>query len=334
VGSFLLELLTLGCINAILVLGFNLQYGYAGLLNFTYITYVAMGAYFTAVTTMGPPDPTKGVETYILQWSLPWPIGLFLGGIAATALGLFIVLITIRRLRMDYFAIVTVSVGLICWNVIQNFVPLFNGSNGIFGVPPITGSLDLSRQQETLAYLALSLFILLVFLWINRQIFHSPFGRVLRAVREDDVVAESFGKRVVAAQISVFVLGCFMGGFGGGLLVLFLGAWSPYAWLPQETFILLSAMIIGGTGNYWGALFGAFVIIDGLDELARLIPDFGHLEWVGAFRAILIGVGLILFLMFKPEGVIPERAVRFYAGLRNPAVPDRDASRANGQSEH
>lgn len=311
---FFLLLLTLGCINAIMVLGFNLQYGYAGLLNFTYITYVAIGAYFTAVTTMGAPDLTKGQQTYILQWSLPWPVGLVIGGLAATLLGLFVVAITIRRLRMDYFAIVTVSVGLICWNVVSNAVPLFNGSNGVFAVPPITGSLDISTDGYTLMMLTVSFVILCACLLIDRQIFHSPFGRVLRAIREDETVAASFGKDVVAAKVVVIAIGCFMGGVGGGLLVLFLGAWNPSAWLPQESFILLAAMIIGGTGSYWGAVFGAFAIIEGLNEVARFVPDFGHLEWGGAFRQIVIGVALIAILMYRPEGLIPERPLAFYRG--------------------
>ena len=320
---YLLDLLTLGCISAIMVLGFNLQYGYAGILNFTYYTFVAVGAYIAAVTTMGPPNPNVGQETYILQWSLPWPVGLVLGGLAAALVGLFVVFVAVRRLRSDYLAIVTVSVGLIIWNVITNDVPLFDGSNGIFGVPPVTGNLPISAEGGNLVMLALSFVVMLICLWLVARIYNSPFGRVLRAIREDVIVAQTFGKGVTAAQIWTFAIGCFMGGVSGGLLVFYISAWNPASFLPLETFVLLAAIVIGGTGSYWGALLGAFAVVEGLAEITRFLPSFGRPDLVGAVRGVVIGVVLILVLRYKSEGLIPERPLSFYRNLKR-ATPPKD----------
>lgn len=315
---FLVDLLALGCINAILVLGFNVQYGYAGILNFTYYTFVAIGAYITAVTTMGPPPPEVGIQVYILHWSLPWPVGLLLGGLAAAALGLLVVLIAVRRLRSDYLAIVTVSVGFIIWEVIDNYTPLFNGDNGIFSVPHITGKLPISGIGYTLVILAVSLLCLALFYVLARRIYHSPFGRVLRAVREDEVVAASFGKDVFRAQVWVFVIGCFMAGVAGGILIEYIGAWNPEGFLPLETFVLLAALVIGGTANYNGSILGAFLVIEFLSEVSRFLPTFGRPDLIGSARAIVIGLALILVLRYKPAGLLSEARIRLYGRASRP----------------
>jgi branched-chain amino acid transport system permease protein len=330
---FLIDMLALGCINAILVLGFNIQYGYAGILNFTYYTFAAIGAYITAVTTMGPPPPNVGVQVYILQWSLPWPVGLLLGGLVAAALGLLVVLIAVRRLRSDYLAIVTVSVGFIVWEIIDNYIPLFDGDNGLFAVPHITGSLPLSSIGYTVVMLAVSAVCLAAFYWVARRIYHSPFGRVLRAVREDEIVAASFGKNVFQAQVWVFVIGSFMAGIAGGLLIQYIGAWNPNAFLPLETFVLLAALVIGGTANYNGAILGAFVVIELLDELSRFLPTFGRPDLVGAVRAIVIGVALILVLRFKPGGLLGESRIRLYGGTTHVAPAEVPAAAAAAEPE-
>jgi branched-subunit amino acid ABC-type transport system permease component len=133
---FLTDALVLGCINAIMVVGLNLQYGYGGLLNFAFYIYVAVGAYIAAITTMGP-STVPGIS-YALGWTLPWWAGLLLGGLVAAVLGGLVFLLTVRRLRSDYLAIVTVAVAFIIWNLIDTYQPLFDGDTGLFNVPQIT----------------------------------------------------------------------------------------------------------------------------------------------------------------------------------------------------
>ena len=306
----LTDLLVLGCINGIMVVGLNLQYGYSGLLNFAFYTYVAVGAYIAGVTTLGP-SHIQGV-TYIFGANLPWPVALLLGGVAAAILGAVVFSFTVRRLRSDYLAIVTVAAAFIFWNIINSDVSLFNGANGIFNVPYITGNANLSTEQYSLIILALAATVLAGCVWLSRRIFRSPFGRLLRSIREDEEVAAAFGRSIWPSQLWMYIVGCFMAGLAGGIFVFYITAWSPSAFLPLESFFLLAALIIGGSGNYWGALLGAFIVIEGLNELSRYTPTFGRPELAGAFRALVIGVVLILVLRFRPEGVLPERWLNWY----------------------
>jgi branched-chain amino acid transport system permease protein len=307
---FLTDALVLGCINAIMVVGLNLQYGYSGLLNFAFYIYVAVGAYIAAVTTMGP-STVPGI-TYALGWTLPWWLGLLLGGVVAAVLGSLVFLLTVRRLRSDYLAIVTVAVAFIVWNLIDTYQPLFDGDTGLFNVPQITGSANISSEGYSAIMLGLSAALLAVFVWLSRRIFRSPFGRLLRSIREDEEVTAAFGRVTWKPQIAVFTIGCFLAGIAGGLLIFYISAWSPAAFLPLESFILLAALIVGGSGNYWGALLGAFVLIEALGEISRYVPNFGNPANVGALRAIVIGLVLILMLRYRPEGIIPERWLKWY----------------------
>lgn len=308
---FITDLAVLGCINSIMVVGLNLQYGYTGLLNFAFYTYVAAGAYIAAVTTMGP-STAPGV-TYVLGWTLPWYVGILLGGLVAALLGAVVFGFTVRRLRSDYLAIVTVSAAFIFWNLINTFIPLFDGGTGLFNVPYITANAAVSSEQYSVIMLVLSAIILAIFVWTSRRLFRSPFGRLLRSTREDEVVTSAFGRTSWQPQLWVFMIGCFMAGIAGGLFIFYITAWSPYAFLPLESFILLAALIVGGSGNYWGALLGAFVLIEGLAELSRFVPSLGNGANVGAIRAIIIGVVLILVLRYRPEGLIPERWLHWYS---------------------
>ncbi|HEY2043365.1 MAG TPA: branched-chain amino acid ABC transporter permease [Jatrophihabitans sp.] len=310
---YIVTLLVLGCINGIMVVGLNLQYGYTGLLNFAFYTYVAIGAYVAGVTTMGKPPSGLGSEAYILKWTLPWPIGLLLGGLAAALLGAIVFSFTVRRLRSDYLAIVTVATAFIVWNGINNYVPLFNGGNGIFGVPYITGNANISTNQYSFLILLVTAVILAAAVWFSRRVFRSPYGRILRAIREDETIVAAFGRSVWRSQLWVFVAGCGLGGLAGGMFVFYIEAWSPTAFLPLESFFLMAALIIGGSGSYWGALLGAFAVIEGLNELSRYVPTFGKPEFAGNIRAIVIGLVLILVLRFRPEGLLPERWLRWYS---------------------
>ena len=328
---FLTDLLVLGCINSIMVVGLNLQYGYSGLLNFAFYIYVALGAYIAAVTTMGP-STIPGI-TYALGWTLPWWMGMLLGGAVSTCFGALVFLLTVRRLRSDYLAIVTVAVAFIVWNLIDSYAPLFDADTGLFSVPPITGTANISTEGYSLIVLALSAVCLAAFVWTSRRIFRSPFGRLLRSIREDEVVTTAFGRVSWRAQIAVFMIGCFLAGIAGGLLIFYISAWSPSAFLPLESFILLAALIVGGSGNYWGSLLGAFVLIEGLGEISRYVPSFGNGADVGALRAVVIGLVLILMLRYRPEGVFPERWLHWYRSRRGSSrlVPAAAAAGASGQ---
>ncbi len=296
----------------ILAWGLNIQFGYAGILDFTYITFMAVGAYVAGVTSLGPQQPGTGV-VYILGWHLPFPIPILLGGLAAAVLGLIVGLLAINRLRSDYLAIVTLSVGIILYSLVGNLTGLFDGFDGLVGVPePLNGQVHLGVNTYSIFYMAVSGAVMLLLWFFAQRLRASPLGRTMRAIREDVDVAEAFGKNTFRIRLSAMVIGCFYAGVGGALLIGFVGAFSPDGWSTQETFIIWAILLIGGRGNNWGSVVGSFLVIALLSEATRYLPTIPNNAFLEpALRNIVIGAGLIVVLRFRPQGILPERKAHF-----------------------
>lgn len=303
--SYVISLLPLVTIYAILVLGLNLQYGQAGILNFTYISFVAMGAYISAVLTLGPPD--EGT-VYVLAARVPFPLNVLAGAVAATLLGVLVSLTALRRLRSDYLAIVTLGAGLVFFTVVGNVVSLFNGFQGIDNVPlPVPERLG--GTMRLLVYGLITAAFLVVILVACERIRRSPLGRVLRSVREDETVSDAFGRDVGRLKLLAFLLGSFVAGLGGGLLVTYLSAYNPAAFIPADTFLLWAAMFVGGVANNRGALLGAALVPVGFVEITRFLPNLVGLPpgLAQSLRGIAIGLLIILVPWFRPKGIVPEQ---------------------------
>jgi ABC-type branched-subunit amino acid transport system permease subunit len=308
-----IELATLIAINVIFVLALNVQFGYVGVLNVGFIAFVAIGAYITAVTSLG--NANNGfTQLYILHWNLAWPLPVLLGGLAAAAVGLLMATVTLRNLRADYLAIATLSLAQVLYTIIANNDSLFNGAQGLAGVPrPFDSQLvDAPQEVYGLVFLVIAVIFAVIVFLACRQLQRSPLGRFMRAVREDEVVAESFGRRPVIARLVALGIGCFFAGIGGGLLIEYQTAFGSQAWFPLETFIIFAAVIVGGTGNNLGAVAGAAIVLVGINESTRFLPSSIPADVVGPGRGVLIGVLLILFLRFRPQGILPETRVRLY----------------------
>jgi len=304
--TYLASLFPLAAIYGILVVGLNLQYGLAGILNFTYITFVAVGAYFTGVLTLGAPS---NATVYILGSHLPFLVALVLGGLAAAAVGALVSFTVLRRLRSDYLAIVTIGAGQIIYTIIGNETGIFNGWNGIFGIPmPVSPHLGQTGQQLEFGLIATA--ILAVIFIAAQRLQYSPLGRALRAVRDDEGVTEAYGRDTFKLKLLAFLLGCFVAGVGGGLLGEYATAYAPSAFLPGETFILWAALLIGGVANNWGALLGALIVPIGFSEATRFLPDFGNPTLIESLRGVAIGLLIILAPAFLPHGILRERTVR------------------------
>lgn len=308
----------------ILVLGLNIQFGYAGLLNFTYITFVAIGAYLAGVTALGRAPGGLTQIQYIFGLGLPFPADLVVGALGAGALGLVIGFVALRRLRSDYTAIVMVSLGEIVFATVGNQTNLFNGQTGLLDVPqPLAGNLNLSFNNYQLFFLALSTAIMLVLWLAANRIYHSPFGRTLRAIRDDEDAAAGFGKSVFTYKMTAFVVGCVYAGIGGALTMEYLTAWSPGAWAPSETFIVWSAMLVGGRANNWGAILGSFLVPILFIEATRFLPPVsGHPVLIDSVRGVVIGLLVLGTLWWRPQGLLPERRrfIRLSVGHREEAV--------------
>jgi ABC-type branched-subunit amino acid transport system permease subunit len=290
-------------INVVLVLGMEVQFGFAGVLNFGYIAFVAIGAYVTAVTSMGTQQGVQ--QEYILHWSLPWPLPLLLAGLVSAVLGLVMAFLAMRRLRSDYLAISTIALSQVLWTVIGNDTALFNGWQGLINVPR-------PWQMDDAPFLLVATIIGLLIFFVCRQLYRSPLGRVWRTVRQDEMVAESFGRDAFRARVISLLVGCFIAGVGGGLLVEYGTSFSTGAWMPVETFFILAAVIVGGNGNYLGAILGAAVVLVLIGEGSAYIPQTIDPMIVESLRGVLTGLLLILVLKFKPAGLWPESSLRLY----------------------
>ena len=221
-------------------------------------------------------------------------------------------LITLRRLRTDYQAVALLVVSIIATSVVTNETHLFNGPAGLALVPqPLLNTLGLSPVNYQWAYTAFGFGLCGIAYFVFRRITRSPLGRSWRAVRDNEHAAASLGKNVAGLRLLAFAIGAAMAGVSGGLLVEFIGTWAPSAWLYPETFVLLAAIIIGGTGNDLGAMVGVLLVPIGFAEATRYIPSIGRAGLVDALQWIAIGLLFLVFLWFRPQGILPERKRKY-----------------------
>jgi branched-chain amino acid transport system permease protein len=272
----------------------------------------AVGAYTAAVLTLGPSSGNGGFQHYIAGMRLPFPLPLLAAGVVAGALALVVGLVTLRRLRADYQAMVMLVISVIATLVVQNFEGLFNGPAGLALIPhPFSSAFASSSLRYQWFYVGLTAAICAATYVFVRRVTSSPLGRSLRAIRDNENAAEALGKDTAKLRLFVFVFGNVIAGISGALLVEFIGAWSPGSWLYVETLVFLTAVIVGGTGNDAGVIMGALLVPVAFNEATRYIPTIGRPGLVDALQWVVIGLLALVFLWFWPQGVIPERRRRF-----------------------
>jgi branched-chain amino acid transport system permease protein len=303
---FLLAAATYVAIQGILALGLNIEWGLSGLLNLSYIMFMAAGAYLSAVVT-SPPATPPGVE-YILGTNAPFLVGVLAGAAGATALAFVTGAIALRRLSADYFAIVTLVIADAVLQVVSQFRNLFNGSSGMIAIPQPLGSVFTTRGYAVFYLLMCCAFLAGCFV-ISEWVRKSPFGRALRAAREDELAAASFGRNAYWLKLRAFVLGGAMAGLAGALLGAYVTAFAPAGWQVSETLLVLVCLFVGGSGNNVGAIVGTALVIGLLGQLPQLLPvSLSNPDLVPDLRFMALGLLIILFLKWRPEGLIPERA--------------------------
>lgn len=311
---YVATMLVYAFVYIIAVTGLNLQFGVTGIFNFAYIMFQAAGAYTTAVLTLGPSAGSGSFQRYILGLNLPFPVPLLASAAVSGILGVAVGLLTLRRLRSDYLAIVMLVVSLIATEVVTNQVGLFNGAQGLSLIPRPLAGVTTSPTAYDWIYVALAGVIAATVWLCVRMLIESPLGRTLRAVRENETAAASLGKDVIRLKLLVFAAGGAIAGVSGSLLVQFLQVWSPAAWFYPETFVLFTAIVVGGMASNWGPVIGAILIPVGLGEGSRYLPQIGPPTLMPALQWIAIGVVLLMFLWFWPGGVVPERRRVFAKG--------------------
>jgi ABC-type branched-subunit amino acid transport system permease subunit len=306
--------LTLGVyvvVAAIACWGLNLQFGETGVLNFAYIIFVAAGAYTASILTLGHPNASS-YQHYFWGAHLPWPLPWLAAGVVGGLLGLLVGALVLRRLRGDYQAMVLLVVAIMGAYMVSAAPGFLNGGIGLSNIPsPFRSVLHTSQVGYEVFYLGLSVVAALIIFEVMRRINSSPLGRVLRAVRENEAAAEAVGHNVAATKLLVMVVGGAAAAIAGAIEVQFISAWAPASWTYTETFGMFAAVIVGGRGNLLGVTLGAILVQGLFLEGTVLFPSIGNPELIGAVQWISLALLILLFLWFRPQGVIPERRRRF-----------------------
>jgi branched-chain amino acid transport system permease protein len=327
--SYLITFSIFVAIWAILALGLNVHWGYTGIFNFGIAGFFMVGAYTTAVLTKAP-AAGGSYSQYIGGYELPFVVGVAAGGVVAGLLAVLIGIPTLR-LRADYLAIATIGVAEALRRVVVNERDLVNGTRGMIGIPaPLEGLVSTRSDYYNLVFLGLALLVLtLLYVAVERGI-RSPWGRVLRALREDETTAAASGKDVNAFRMQSFVLGAMIMGVGGGMYAHHVRAIAPDTFERFfGTFLIWAMLMVGGSGNNKGALLGAFVIWgiwSGTGLLAQRMPSFLE-DRVHYFRLLFIGALIIGTLLLRPNGILgEERRVSIFVERE----ARREARRASG----
>lgn len=296
-------------IYAIFALGLNVHWGYTGLFNIGIAGFFAIGAYVSALVTS--PLPSGALADYVQQaigLNQPFLVGVIAAGLVSGLLAIPIGIPTLR-LREDYLAIATVGIAETIRRVFNNERWLANGPQGMVGLAKPLGDL-VPPNRYNFVYLAIVLAILaLVYAAVERGI-RSPWGRVLRAIREDEIVTEATGKNVFLFKMQSLVLGAVIMGVGGALYAHSVRAIQPSVFTPLfGTFIIWMMLILGGSGNNKGAILGAFVVWGIWSGTGYVIDQVIPFDWAARapfIRLLVIGLLLVSILLTRPQGILGE----------------------------
>ena len=303
--------LTTIAIFGIVVLAMNVQWGYTGILNFGVVAFFMVGAYTSALLTI---PAASGFNDYILGLDLPIIVG-WAGGAAAGAILALLVGLPTLRLRLDFLAIATIGVAAILRTVAQSADNLVISGRGLNGLPRFLNDV-VPGQDYKWVLLATTLLALLGVYLLVRAVTASPWGRVLRAIRDNEATAQAAGKPTVRYRMQAFVLGGAIMGFAGAVYAHRVGSISPEAFSDLfGTFLPWTMLIVGGAGNNRGAVMGALVVgffWFGTPLIQEDLPKvLGNQVFV--LRQFAIGLLVVVFILWLPKGLFAEepRVSRF-----------------------
>jgi branched-chain amino acid transport system permease protein len=315
------NLLIYAGIDIIACLALNLQFGVSGIVNFSFIVFQAAGAYAAAVLSLPPDTANGGFQHYVGGLQLPFPIPWIGGAVAGGLLAIPVGFVVLRKLRSDYQAIALLVLSVIANTVITNADKFLGGAAGLALVPPpFSDRIDPNTESYQYLYVAITIVAVVIAFAVVNRVVNSPYGRSLRAMREREIAAAAIGKNPVNLKMTIFIVGGVIAGLSGAILVGFIQLWAPSVWLYPETIILFAAIIVGGRGNNIGAILGALLVPVGFEEVTRLlnsnpnVANLGPPNLISALQWVAIGLLILGFLWFRPQGVRPEPRRVFEGG--------------------
>jgi branched-chain amino acid transport system ATP-binding protein/branched-chain amino acid transport system permease protein len=307
---YLINLLIYAAVDAMACLGLSQQFGIAGVTNFGFIIFQAAGGYAAAILAMPGDSANGGFQSYIGGWHLPFPLPWIGAAVVGGVIALPFTFLVGRRLRGDFAAVGLLVTAVLLNLLVTNYRPLLNGDAGLSLIPaPLQGRFDPQSASYQWVFSAGALVLAAAVYLLLQRITKSPYGRSLRAMRDNDVVADSLGKNLLSMRTVMLVLGGAIAGLSGGILVSYITTWSPAAWGYAETVVLFAAVIIGGAGNHRGAILGAILVPVGFEEVTRFIPTSNNLppNLIPSLQWVAIGLLIVVFLWVRPQGILPER---------------------------
>ena len=288
--DYFLHILIYVAIYVILATSFNLIVGFTGQFSVAHAAFYGIGAYTAA----------------LLQLKLGFS---FLPSVVLAALvaACFSIVVAVPALRIagDYLVMATFALQILATSLFNNVTPLTNGPAGLRNIP--RPSIFGWMVEGKPAYLLLTAVLTALCWLLIYQLVRSPFGRALRALRDDEVAALSLGKNVAALKIAAFLIGSGLAGVAGALYAGYITYINPDSFTLYESILIMAIVVIGGTANVYGSLVGAALLV-ALPEVLR----FFHASesFAAAFRQMLYGLLLVLVIRFRPQGLIGEHDLR------------------------
>lgn len=288
--EYILHILILTAIYSIVGISLNLLGGFTGLISLAQAGFYGIGAYTVALLSLN----------YGVHFLLTIPVAI----LVSASFG-FLIGFPSLRIRDDLFVITTFGFQVIIFQVMNNWMDLTNGPLGLPGIPqPIILGYHISSHID---YLVLSVFFAILVYFIVSRIVHSPFGKVLQAIREDEIFAQSLGKNVNKYKVMVFALSAGLSAIGGALYAYYISFIDPTSFTVNESIFMLSIVIVGGAGRLPGSIVGAFILVS-LPEILRFIDIPNSIA--ANMRQILYGGALVAFMMFRPKGIMGDFSFR------------------------
>jgi branched-chain amino acid transport system permease protein len=290
--AYLVAVGIVALIYMLLTIGLNLQYGYTGLINFGVVAFFAIGAYTSALLTLHG------------WWLVPaFVVATVLGAIVAYPIGLLSL-----RLSDEYLAVVTLGFSEVVRIVIEQEEWLTRGVQGLPGIRRMFAFMGVGGYADV-AILAVLVACNVTLIGLMLHLVRSPYGRLIQAIRDDEVAVEALGKDPRRLKVQVFMLGAGVAGLAGAFYAHFITYLSPDQFLPLVTFYVWIAMIIGGTGRTTGAVAGSLLLLVFLEgsRFARdFVPGVSEVQ-MASVRLALVGLALIVFTLYRPQGMMGSR---------------------------
>ncbi|MEW6607722.1 MAG: branched-chain amino acid ABC transporter permease [bacterium] len=282
--EYLLHILVIAGIYIILTMSLNLIVGFTGLPALGYAAFSCIGAYTSSLLALN-----MGMS--------PW-LGLLIGAWIAALSGVVIGYPALR-LKGDYLALATFGLGVIVYSIAKNWVSLTRGPMGLPGIPGF--SVFGFQLSEIWCYLLLVLIFVVMTTFVINRIVNSPFGRILRSIREDEIASEAMGKDTTKHKLLVFIIAAFFAGIAGSLYAHYITFIDPSSFTVMESITILLMVIFGGMGSIQGSIVGAVILVV-LPELLRFVGIPSSIA--APLRQMIYGLLLVILMLKRPQGII------------------------------